>query len=282
MTTQTTSLTESWQNLTLANNFLFCKIMESNPDLCKHLLELLLHIEIDHLETPVAERSMKETIDSKSVRFDVYTKDSSRIFDLEMQTVSKSNLPKRARYYQSVIDVDNLSQGIEYSKLRDTYVIFICLDDLFHKGLPVYFFENICLDDAKGVIKLDDRAYKVFFNASDCDKLKSDEEKSFFKFLKGEAADDDFTKTLEAKISQARENLDWRRQYMTWEQEMKHQRWEAYEEGLSEGVQQAARENALNFLKMNLGTPEQIAQGTGLSLEEVLALKEQLTEAEKA
>ena len=217
---------------------------------------------------------MKETIDSKSVRFDVYTKDSSRIFDLEMQTVNKSNLPKRARYYQSVIDVDNLSQGIEYSKLRDTYVIFICLDDLFHEAQPVYFFENICMADGK-MIKLDDRAYKVFFNASDCDKLQSDEEKSFFKFLKGESADDDFTKTLETKISQARENLDWRRQYMTWEQEMKHQRWEAYEEGLSEGVQQAARENAKCMLCDNV-VPENIAKWTSLPLEEVLALKEQV------
>lgn len=31
-------------------NFIFCKIMESEPELCKHLLEILLHIEIDHLE----------------------------------------------------------------------------------------------------------------------------------------------------------------------------------------------------------------------------------------
>ena len=269
------SLAESWQNLTLANNFLFCKIMENNPDLCKHLLELLLHIEIDHLETPVAERSIKETLDSKSVRFDVYTKDSTRIFDLEMQTVNKSNLQKRARYYQSIIDVDNLAQGTEYSNLRDAYVIFICLDDLFYKGLPMYFFENICMADGK-TIKLDDRAYKVFFNASDCDKLESDEEKSFFKFLKGETASDEFTRTLESKISRAKENLDWRRQYMTWEQEMKYQRWEAYEEGLSEGVQQNARETAKNLLSLNKLTSEQIAHAVSLPLEEVLALKDEL------
>ena len=42
------------------------------------------------------------------------------------------------------------------------------------------------------------------------------------------------------------------------------------------GAQQNARENARNFLKMNLLSSEQIAQGTGLPLEEVLALKEEL------
>ena len=34
--------------------------------------------------------------------------------------------------------------------------------------------------------------------------------------------------------------------------------------------------NAKNFLRMNLGSPEQIAQGTELPLEQVLALKEEL------
>ena len=39
--------------------------------------------------------------------------------------------------------------------------------------------------------------------------------------------------------------------------------------------------NAKNFLRMNLGSPEQIAQGTELPLEQVLALKEEL-EQQKA
>ena len=46
--------------------------------------------------------------------------------------------------------------------------------------------------------------------------------------------------------------------------------------GIEQGVQQNARENARNFLKMNLLSSEQIAQGTGIPLEEVLALKEEL------
>ena len=41
--------------------------------------------------------------------------------------------------------------------------------------------------------------------------------------------------------------------------------------------QKNARENARNFLRMDVLTSEQIAQGTGLPLEEVLALKEELS-----
>ena len=58
---------------------------------------------------------MQEGLDAKSVRFDVYTKDDKRIFDIEIQTTNQKNLPKRARYYQSIIDMDNLSHGEKYS-----------------------------------------------------------------------------------------------------------------------------------------------------------------------
>ena len=57
---------------------------------------------------------------------------------------------------------------------------------------------------------------------------------------------------------------------------------ESYDETLrNDGRIEGARENAIanakNFLRMNLGSPEQIAQGTSLPLEQVLALKEELT-----
>ena len=56
MTNEQTQQIESWENLTFANNFLFCKIMESEPELCRQLLELLLHIKIERLEVPQAEK----------------------------------------------------------------------------------------------------------------------------------------------------------------------------------------------------------------------------------
>ena len=68
----------------------------------------------------------------------------------------------------------------------------------------------------------------------------------------------------------------------------RHRRAEGYEEGVeagrnagiaegeARGAQQNAISNAKNFLKMNLGTIEQVAKGTGLPLEQVFALKEEL------
>jgi predicted transposase/invertase (TIGR01784 family) len=270
-----TKPSQSWEELTFANNFLFCKIMESDPELCRQLLELLLHIKIDHLEVPEAERTMQEWIDSKSVRFDVYAKDNKRIFDIEIQTTNNKNLPKRARYYQSIIDIDNLSKGDNYTKLKDTYIIFLCLEKPFEKDLPVYFFENICRQD-KG-IKLNDRTFKVFFNAGCCDKMKTDEEKSFFKFLKGEQADSDFTRNIEEKVAWAKANKEWRRQYMTWQQTIDEEKEIAREEGIAEGAQRNAIQNAKLLIADGRYSLEEVSKLLNISEETlriVLADKE--------
>lgn len=276
---------QKWETATFATNFIFCKIMESEPELCKHLLELLLHIEIDHLEPPQAERTFKESIDSKSVRFDVYTKDSTKIFDIEIQTVNKKNLPKRARYYQSLIDISNLNEGVNYRNLKESYVVFICLHDPFGKKQPVYTFENICTE--KTELKLNDGTKKVFFNARNSDKIESAEEKTFFEFLKNGTAGDEFTNTLKQKVILAKKNSDWRNQYMTWQQMIDDEKYDAREEGLAEGRAEGraeglkegrisnARENARNMIRDNV-SPEQVAKWTSLSLEEVLALQKEL------
>ena len=49
------------------------------------------------------------------------------------------------------------------------------------------------------------------------------------------------------------------------------------EKGISQGAQQNAVQNAQNFLAMKILTPEQIAQGTGLPLEQILELQKQTT-----
>lgn len=279
--------TKNWENLTFADNFLFCKILESEPELCRQLLEILLHIKIDRLETPQSEKTMQELIGAKSVRFDVYAEDGEQIFDIEIQTTKKKNLPKRARYYQSIIDVGNLSKGENYTKLKDTYIIFLCLNDIFEKGLPVYFFENFCRQDKN--LKLDDRAFKVFFNASMYDKMTTDEERAFFKFLKGGEANSDFTRNIEEKVTRAKQNTELRRQYMTWQQTIDEEKEIAREEGFNDGfndgfnngfndgIQQNAIATAKLLLADSVAT-EQIAKWTSLPLSQVLALKEEVSQ----
>ena len=59
------------------------------------------------------------------------------------------------------MDVDNLLRGQSYAELKESYVIFICTQDPFGVGLPVYTFRSVCSEDDS--ILLDDKSVKVFY-----------------------------------------------------------------------------------------------------------------------
>lgn len=59
---------------------------------------------------------------------------------------------------------------------------------------------------------------------------------------------------------------------MTWEMEMDIQYHKGRDEGRAEGIEQEKRSTALKLVEMRLPI-EQIIQITGLSVEEILALK---------
>ena len=129
-------------------NFIFCKVLEENPDVSKKILEMLLNIKIDRIEKTCSEYSLKTDFDSHGVRFDVYVKDGTgRCFDIEIQTSKVTKLAKRARYYQGLMDVDNIQSGGNYESLKESYVIFLCMGDAFGYNLPVYTFRYIALED---------------------------------------------------------------------------------------------------------------------------------------
>ena len=79
------ALEEKWKNATIANNFIFYKVMRNNPDVCKELLEILLQIKIDHIEMKT-EETIEVDFGKKGIRMDVYASGENEAFDLEMQS----------------------------------------------------------------------------------------------------------------------------------------------------------------------------------------------------
>ena len=149
------------EELTFTDDFIFGAVMK-HKEICIGVLERLLHIKIDHIEYPKLQKHLKPFYTSKGVRLDVYVKDSNRVFDVELQNREFEALGKRTRYYQSMIDMDNLMKGEDYSKLKESFVIFICTDDLFGKNRPQYSFENVCLEDNE--VDLNDKVHKLIYN----------------------------------------------------------------------------------------------------------------------
>ena len=255
---------EKWNRATIANNFIFYKVMRNNPDVCKELLEILLEMEIERIEMR-GEETVEVDFGSKGIRLDVYAKNSSQLFNLEMQSTDTKELPERARYYQGSMDVDSLKSGQIYKDLKDSYVIFICIPDIFEKGLASYSFENLCREDTS--IHLNDRAYKYYFIASNCDKILNEKQKAFLKVVLGQKASDNFSRKIEELTEEAKHNTQWRRQYMEWERQRTYD--------FENGKEAKAREDAIEFLKENI-PPETIAKCVKLPLEKVLELQKSI------
>ena len=261
---------ERWEQATLANNFIFYKVMRHHPDACKHLIEMLLNIKIERMEMH-NEEVIDLDHDAKGIRLDVFAKDTNKMYDIEIQATDTFDLPERSRYYQALMDLDTLKEGQKYKNMNDSHVIFICLEDIFKTGLPVYTFEYTCKEDGK--TKLNDRALKHFFIAKTCAKMIEDKEvRSFFEFLISNKASNEFTSNLNKYVTDAKHNMQWRFQYMTFARIQTYAREEGIAIGEQRGEQKKAIEAAKNLLKMNVLTNEQIAQAEGLSIDEVKQL----------
>lgn len=270
-------MAKRFEDLTFADDGMFQAVLR-DPKISAELVERLLGIRVAHVEYPELEKVIAPFYTTKGVRLDVYLKDENRIIDVEMQSHPQEALGKRTRYYQSMIDMDSLMKGEDYTKLKESYVLFICKDDPFkdkderHYGLPRYTFRNACLEDNS--VNLDDKSLKVVYNASAYEKEKDEKIRSLLRFVRtNEPGTDDFASRLSAVVEKLKENEKFRQEYAA----MNLHDQDFIRETRKETLQQKAIETAENFLKMNVCTPEQIAQGTGLPLEQVLELQKQLS-----
>lgn len=227
---------KEFRDLDLTNDFIFFKVM-LNPELCRKLLEVILNVEIEWIEYPEGQKTIDEKYDAKGIRLDVYVKDfKGTVYSVEMQTTDPGNLPKRSRYYQDLIDLNLLEKGEDYKKLNKSFVIFICMADIFGKGRHIYTFENRCIQDTD--ITLGDETVKIFLNPySEMDDINP-ALANFLKFLIDGRPIDEFTERLMEAVETARNNKMLELEYMSYYAKQKDVYEEGHEIGLKEGLQE--------------------------------------------
>ena len=200
------------EKLTIVDDFMFGAVMR-NPKHCKPLLEMILGVKIRQILYPELQKTIDARYGSKSIRLDVYVEDEAgTVYNVEIQTTDKKNLPKRTRYYQGIIDLHILEKGEDYTALRKSFVIFICTYDPFGKGRWVYTFENLCREDTN--ITLGDDATKIVLNTKGYVGEISDELKALLRYMDGFAPENDYTRELDRTVTAVRNDEEWRREYM--------------------------------------------------------------------
>ena len=266
---------EKYENISFTNNFAFCKVMQ-NEEICREVIETLLHIKVGRLEYKSFEKDLKLEIDKRGIRLDVYIADSDRVFDLEMQTTDKKNLGCRMRYYQSLIDAELLDKGANFNDLKESNIIFFCTFDPFRKGLPQYTFCNSCeeLPD----LKLDDKCKKIAYNVNAFEKVDDEKIRKLLEFISTGKSETTLTNKICKELKRVQGNEEWRAEYMTWEmlkQDTYDSGFSAGEErgrnegislGITQGEHKKAVEAAKNMRFRNIPI-DVISECTGLSIE---------------
>ena len=71
------------------------------------------------------------------------TDEKGLLYNIEVQNSSVEAIPKRARYHAALMDTHTLKKGEKFSKLPESYVIFITDKDVLGEGEQLYQIERV-------------------------------------------------------------------------------------------------------------------------------------------
>lgn len=213
--------------------FMFAATME-DEEICRGVLERIMGISIKAVKI-VGEASLLVNPDYRGVRLDVYADDEDgTVYNVEMQTTDKKNLPKRSRFYQGQMDMTELKPGADFNELPRIYIIFICTFDPFGHGCYRYTYAGRCIETGE---ELGDEVYKVFLNT----KGQNDEEEAqelvrFLRYVDGacsseERRSDELLGRIEARITEIKQSRGMEVRYMLFSEMLSDERKEGRQEG---------------------------------------------------
>ena len=243
-----------FEDLTISNDFMFKEVMKSNKGLCKRLVGSIMQQDIEDIVYIDTEKTLQPYYDSRGIRLDVILADKDHTrYNLEMQAknvigdTGEALLPKRTRYYQSVIDMDMLKKGQDFDELDPLVLIFICTFDLYREGRYVYTFKSRCLENLE--LELANDVTVKLVNAKGEQGQVNDLLKNFLQYVMTNEPVDDFTEDVERQVWAVKNDKKAREEYMVLQAKIREHEIVAYEAGEAQGEAKKSRETAIEMLK---------------------------------
>ena len=240
----------------LDSDLMFTSVMR-NEDACINLLQAIFpDKKIDRIEylsdfDPRAknfeleiQKYIQVNPSCKSIRLDVYFKDSDRVYNVEMERTNrgKARTIRRSRMYSSLIDANLLGPGRNYQNLVDSYVIFLCKFDPFDRKKYIYKFRSMCEDEND--LCEDNGRYNIYLNTKGSKGNLDFDLKEMFEYINGgtnaigKKTKSKLVKTIDKYVQEFNSNDTWRRGAMTLDMLIQENCDFAREEGLAKGLAQ--------------------------------------------
>ena len=210
--------TNTIQELNLADSFLFGKVMR-DTEICRMVLEKILNVPIKKAEFPVTKKFTDIAPDSGDIRLDACINDEQEtIYSVEMLCCRDEELLRKARYFQCNIDFSLICTGERCTKLKKSYIIFICTFDPFSDGRHIYTFENRCLEDLS--LTLGDETTEIFLSTKGKKDDVDDEIKDFLAYIENstdacaQQTSSQLVKAIHKRVTEIKLDKDMEPQYM--------------------------------------------------------------------
>lgn len=265
-----------FEDLKISNDFMFKEVMKSNKGLCKRLVGSIMQQEIEDIVYIDTEKTLQPYYDSRGIRLDVILADKNHTrYNLEMQArnvISKAGvalLPKRTRYYQSVIDMDMLKKGQDFDELNPLVLIFICTFDCYNEGRYMYTFKSRCLENLE--LELANDVTVKLVNAKGKQGKVNTLLKNFLQYVMTNKPVDDFTKDVERQVWAVKNDKKAREEYMVLQAKIREHEIVAFEAGEAQGEAKKSRETAIKMLRKNKPLSE-IVEFAGMPEDDIVSL----------
>ena len=200
---------------------------------------------------------------TRSVLLDVFAQDDAgRLYNVEIQR--KSVDAERGRLHSALIDASALEAGEAFSRLPESWVIFIMEGDPFKKGQSLYHFVRADLESG---LTLNDGSHIVYVNGA-----KRDGEDDLSRLMHDffcTNPDDMYYEELAKVVRRFKQTSEGVRKMSSVVEEILA---EGRIEGRDEGVLEEKKATVRQLLKMGGFSLESIAEITRLSLGEVRSI----------
>jgi len=169
---------------------------------------------------------------------------------MEMQVDNEGRIELRCRYYQGMIDLDNLEKGYDYDYLPDTFIIVFCCYDPFGKGEYIYRKRGVYLNENNEAVGYDGTEVIILNSKGKHGKI-SKELKEMFDLMNKKANNGEFAKEINSALDKSKKK--WRHEYMKLDM-MLHDKYNAgirYGEDL--GIKKERNSAVLNMINADIG-----------------------------
>lgn len=271
------------EGLSIASDYIFGEVMRQ-PENVKPLLEAVLGKKIAEITYIEKQQDIKDGFELHGIRLDISLEDNEKTqYAVEMQTGSAVDLERRIRYYQSSLDRRTLEVSERYRDLKDSYVIFICTEDYYKRGLALYKRKSV-IEGAEDIVYADG-SHAYILNANFTEPNLSKPALEFLRYINAknhklpyDVSGSDYLTKIDRAVEDIKADDRKVERFMTLAAKLEDVRYitrkEALEEGRAEG-EHNAKVGLVKRLLARAMSLEEIAEICDLDLDEVKKIAEE-------